>query len=58
MLVPFILSDLDYESELKRFKAMALLPHIPGELDWPTRQLKDFWNYDALFLLCGSGKVT
>lgn len=30
MLMPFILSYIDYESELKRLKAVALLHHVPG----------------------------
>lgn len=36
MLMPFILSDIDSGSELKRLKSVALLQHIPGEFDWPT----------------------
>lgn len=56
VIMPFILSDIDYESKLKRFKAVTLLHYVPGEFDWPTWQLKDAWNYDPLFFFEHPGR--
>lgn len=51
-----ILSDIDCGSELKWWREVTLLLWDPGAFDWPTWQLRDTYNYNAIFLLWGSWK--